>query len=403
MAARRRVTPPSPSQQNQRRSRLAPQPSAKQERVRRCRVAETRFPATLRKLWTRAAAIDPTLRVRTTDWSRLITRRVFSLPYDRDRLFEHLMTGRVGLFRDAPIQLKGHGSRPDREAVVSAISKGFRPAARARVQLGPKGRRSVVSVAQLLELWQAERRIVSTTDLHLRGTELYTALEAKVLSDFNVLCANPKDVLSLEMMTLVISSAGNLTDSHSDDADGSNHCFVGRKLWLAWDRREGRSVGLEDCTHDEVFRQASFSIRRFLALPSARWWIVSPGQTLFLPGNLTHKVVTLESYIGFGSFLVTLPSYFRALSRWVLEHTLDVNRTMLDRIGEATNRTVRRVRRSPSPVRSRWGVGYLGRAYSHWKDRDFHGREQERQTVMAHPAFRSFVAAAELPDCGALH
>jgi hypothetical protein len=25
------------------------------------------------------------------------------------------------------------------------------------------------------------------------------------------------------------------TDSHSDDPDGSNHCFVGRKLWLVWD------------------------------------------------------------------------------------------------------------------------------------------------------------------------
>ena len=37
------------------------------------------------------------------------------------------------------------------------------------------------------------------------------------------------------------------------------------------------------------------------------------GQTLFLPANMTHKVVTLESYIGVGGFYLALPNCLRLL------------------------------------------------------------------------------------------
>jgi len=106
-------------------------------------------------------------------------------------------------------------------------------------------------------------------------------------------------------MTLVISSQGNVTDSHSDDPDGSNHCFVGRKLWLAWDTFEGRAAGLQDCSRDLVRERARFDLATFAALPSACWWTVGAGETLFLPGRLTHRVITLEPYIGIGSFYCT--------------------------------------------------------------------------------------------------
>jgi hypothetical protein len=107
------------------------------------------------------------------------------------------------------------------------------------------------------------------------------------------------------MMTLVVSSCGNVTDSHSDDPDGSNHCFVGRKLWLAWETFEGQKAGLRDCSRDLIVERAHFDLGIFASLKTARWWTVGPGETLFLPGRFSHRVITLESYVGIGSFYFT--------------------------------------------------------------------------------------------------
>ena len=54
------------------------------------------------------------------------------------------------------------------------------------------------------------------------------------------------------MYSLVISTRGYVTDSHSDAPDSTNYCFTGRKLWIAWETQEGLEHGLEDVEHVKV-------------------------------------------------------------------------------------------------------------------------------------------------------
>ena len=69
-----------------------------------------------------------------------------------------------------------------------------------------------------------------------------------------------------------------------------------------WDTQEGRKAGLEDVERDIVYGRAAFDLPTFCKLDSARWLTVGPEETLFLPGRFTHRVVTVERYLGFGSF-----------------------------------------------------------------------------------------------------
>jgi hypothetical protein len=176
------------------------------------------------------------------------------------------------------------------------------------------------------------------------------------------------------MLTMVISSAGVYTDSHSDSPDGSNHCFVGKKLWLVWDTFEGIAKGLEDFERADIEGQAAFSISAFLSIPSARWFTVEDGQTLFLPGHLTHKVVTLKDYLGIGSFFCMLPSYWRTLARWTEHAPLFAlnarpgeRMTLVDLITRLAIRKVRWLAGRPGHERDRWGVRYLVAAVDEWQ------------------------------------
>lgn len=56
------------------------------------------------------------------------------------------------------------------------------------------------------------------------------------------------------------------------------------------------------------------------------------GQTLFLPGNHTHKVITIERYLGISSFSVSLPNALSSLSRWELNKTVMVTPPLRNQI-----------------------------------------------------------------------
>jgi len=94
-------------------------------------------------------------------------------------------------------------------------------------------------------------RQVTVTDLHLRATKVLRYMNCSALSDFNLLKAHRRRLQRGDAHGCV-SSAGTYTDSHSDDPDGSNHCFVGRKLWLVWDTFLGIKKGLEDVERCEL-------------------------------------------------------------------------------------------------------------------------------------------------------
>lgn len=342
-----------------------------------------------KRVWNYASSVDSTLRISPSQSRRLAAKHIRAVAYSRETLFDRMTQGRVSLFRGVPIEVRPLAGLGIEQTLGQSIRKAFPRGARARVQLGREARRSALSINRLLDIWESRSEIISTNDLHFRDTSLEHQISAQPLSDFNLLCAE-KDIDPLEMMTIVISSAGNVTDSHSDDADGSNHCLVGQKLWLAWDRLDGQAGGLQDVSHDDVTTMAVFDMNKFLSLPSSRWWVIGPGETLFLPGHLTHKVITLEHYIGFGSFHVAFPAYLRTITRWILYHTSDVTAPALSKINGIAVRQLRRLRRAPSRERRKWGLHLLTISMTRWRGEQFVGKER----VLEHPVYRSFVAEA---------
>jgi len=275
-----------------------------------------------------------------------------------------MSAGEPALFSDLALRVDGRPEEPVRDRLLQLYRNGFSRLRRVSVQAGPSQRRERVTVRELLRRWSGGRAVISVTDLHIRGTRVEPAIGIAALSDFNVLLLGSEDMALQEMMTLVISSAGNVTDSHSDDPDGSNHCFAGTKLWLAWDTFEGLHRGLQDNSRQELHDSARFDMRVFLELPSSRWWLVTEGETLFLPGKLTHKVITLEHYLGIGSFYVALPNALQTVMRWY-DHgplwslTNAESRGLIDEIALAAARKADQLRIGSNLERRRWGIAYL--------------------------------------------
>jgi hypothetical protein len=353
--------------------------------------------AELIALWDEAAAIDPTLKIRERDLPLLRRKRVEPTPYSRPLMFSRMARGQVCLFERLPVPVRGGDGGDLRGVLAEGIRSGFPRSRTARIQFGRSRQRCRMRVPEVMRRWEGGRSVVSVTDLHFRKTKFDDVIDTTALSDFNVLCNDPEfgaDFKAMvEMMTLVISSRGNLTDIHADDCDGTNHCFLGRKLWLAWDRIEGKAVGFQDVDRDPVCGQAAFDLEAFLSLPSSRWFTVEPGQTLFLPGSLAHKVLTLEHYLGVGSFHVALPSYLRSLERWVIYDTHDiVPKDLLAKVNLAVRRRVGELGRAPRAVKERWGLSQMKESVARWQAH----ASPVRKMLRRHPLFAEFFESARL-------
>lgn len=328
--------------------------------------------STMMALWHEAAAIDHTLHVAERDLPSLRRKRVRPIPYSRSQMFERMGRGEVSLFSNLRVPVANGRHTDLRVTLIEGIRDGFPKSRTARIQKGRSSQRCRMKVPEVMRRWEGGRAILSVTDLHFRKTKFAKIVDTSSLSDFNILCNDPEFgsefIDMIEMMTLVISSAGNLTDNHADDCDGTNHCFVGRKLWLAWDRIEGKSAGFQDVDRDQVFDHAAFDMRAFLSMPSARWFTVEPRQTLFLPGSLAHKVITLEHYIGLGSFHVALPSYLRCLERWIIQDTHDIiPKDLLGKIHKAVLRKLGEIQQSHGRKKEKWGVAEMRHAVERWR------------------------------------
>jgi hypothetical protein len=347
-------------------------------------------------LWDKASCIDPTLSVRKTDIPTLLEKRIRAAQYSRALLFSRMAQGHVSLFNNFSVPIKGSSTRTRLSCLLRGIDASFSASSLAEIQAGPSSRRYKVSVPELVKRWKRGRAIISVTDLHFRGTRFDEFVNTSRLSDFNILCSDPKfgaELMDqLEMMTLVISSEGNLTDNHTDDCDGSNHCFIGKKLWLAWDRMEGRARGFEDVDRDGVIHTAAFDMAEFISMPSSRWFTVNENETLFLPGSLTHKVITLEHYIGLGSFHVALPSYIRSLRRWILYDTLDIGpKKLIEKINQAVMRRILRLQDTKTRTKEHWGVVEMKKSIKAWNKWETH---EMRESLLRHPLFAGFYKTA---------
>ncbi len=352
-----------------------------------------------RAIWDDAAAFDNTLRANEKQLGQLGRKRILPRPYTREEMFEAMASGKPAVLSGLQVPVKGAGQAELADTLARIISQSFKTAERISVQAGPSRARKKIAVPELMRRWRSGRHLVSVTDLHIRGTRLEREIQTDELSAFNILPLGSESMQSQEMMTLVISSRGNVTDSHSDDPDGSNHCFCGRKLWLAWETYEGLDAGLQDCERGPIFEQAKFDIATFCKLKSAWWWTVGPQETLFLPGKLTHKVVTLEPYIGIGSFYVAPATCLDSLSRWYVHGPLwslkdktGENAGLVDEIARTMAGKFSLLARQSANSRRRWGLEFAPQSLARWRRC---WPRQHRDALMSHPPFAKLVDTIE--------
>ncbi|MDP9362346.1 MAG: hypothetical protein M3P29_12960 [Acidobacteriota bacterium] len=349
------------------------------------------------RVWRDAATLDKPLKVRKRHLPALSAKQVLPEAYSRERLFAAICGGQPVLFSDLRVPIAQKYGADLTGAAVKLIKMGFNATQTARVQTGPSRKRSYLRVAELMRRWEGRRAIASVTDLHIRGTRVERDLDTTPLSAFNILLCGSDAMAQQEMMTMVVSTRGNVTDSHSDDPDGSNHCFAGKKLWLAWETFEGQAAGLEDNSRGCCVGAAAFSFESFTQLRSARWWVVSDGETLFLPGHLTHRVITLEHYLGIGSFFVALPSAVQTIARWIthgplwsIKYTF-VTRGLVDEIAAAATRKMRELSVAWPAERDQWGASYARIAADRWIDRN----GAQKNTLLQNQHFSELLAAAQ--------
>src|SRR5215470_11947266 len=267
----------------------------------------------MRQVWDAAAQFDETVTMAPGLAGRLVPKRIVPMPYSRSQLFDRMLLREPSLFANFPLpEGETADPRPTGPLVAEEIRAGFPRAKRARV----RGRADIeyLSIPGVMDRWARAKSVFGVTDLHYIGTRFDDRVDTRNLNDFNLLPRGTQGFQSQD--SLVISSRGAVSDSHSDDHSGSNHSFTGTKLWLLWDTIEGFENGLEDAEHCEVYGRAAFDLRAFSAMRSSRWIFIGPGQTMFIPGNLTHKVITLEKYLGLGSFHAGLPGFVDLLTRW---------------------------------------------------------------------------------------
>ncbi len=324
--------------------------------------------------WDLAATVDPSLRIRPHLQLALARRQVPAVRYSRERLFTSMTNGSPVIFNDFRVPLRRKSLRDNKAGLAEACARLFPKHEKVRVRAGPSDQPSYLLTPELIRRWNGKRAVLNVTDLCVRTTPITRLIDTTPLSAFSLLPRSRRaDIRSLELLTLVISSAKGFSDSHTDDLDGSNHCFAGRKLWLVWDELSGSARGLEDVERCAVYDRAAFDMDLFLSLPSARWFVISEGQTLFLPANYAHKVVTLEHYLGIGSFFVMLPDYLRTLMYWQrLPPTWSIasphyqRKCYVETVTRAVTNRVRSLMKAPAAVRRFWGLDHLRRAVSGW-------------------------------------
>lgn len=338
--------------------------------------------------------IDPSLKIKPQMVGKLARREIKSQAYSQQALFASMAAGQVVLFDQYPSPLTGSDTASPVKQVEAVLKKMGRRS-RFAVRSGPSETCKYLTGSELVKRWNSSRARVNVTDLHIRDTVIEQLVDPGNLSWFNLLPHCGDEAAAQEMMSLVVSSRGCISDSHSDAPDSSNYCFTGKKVWLFWDTFEGKKLGLEDCSVDTVFSGCSFDMDRFLQLRSAGWLTVSEGQALFLPGDYTHKVITTEQYLGVGSFYVSLPNSLRSLSRWNMHGPLwseaqtdHADDDVLKDITRHVNQRVKKLQSRSARLRQHMGFDHLPGALESWQQST--GKRQQKQ-ILASPQFSDYL------------
>jgi hypothetical protein len=345
----------------------------------------------LQAVWRAAAQVDNSLNAPQALLPKLAENRIEPISFSRAWLFNRMARCEPVLFGNFPIRPRRCQDQFPVSSLLAELRSGFPASARARVR--KQNSTEFLAIPLVLDRWMRGKSVFGVTDLHYIGTRFDARMDTLALNDFNLLPRGTDGFQSQD--SLVISSAGAFTDSHSDDHSGSNHSFVGTKLWLLWDTLEGFKHGLEDAEHCPVYDRAAFDLSSFLALPSSRWILIGPGQTMFIPAHLTHKVVTLEPYLGLGSFHAGLPGFVDLLKRWNQLYPLWAsrsrrqNRCSVDYVTQRAIRRIQSLRKADQRERRHWGVPYL-----QWRLRQPDVNDTDLYAPMFGEKLRDFIRTA---------
>jgi hypothetical protein len=315
----------------------------------------------LRHVWDLATEFDDSLGLKPNLITALAARRVTPARFSRSVLFQNMRLCQPSLFFDVNVHPRLSGPELRRFSLLDELRCGLPRSALARVQT--RKSEHFAPLSNILDRWQRADSVFGVIDLHYIGTRFDLRMDTTELNDFNLLPRGDDRHQSQD--SIVISTAGAVTDSHSDDHSGSNHCFVGSKLWLLWDTFEGFEYGLEDWGRCEVDERAAFDLSAFLAMKSSRWILIGPKQTMFIPAHLTHKVITLRPYLGLGIFHAGLPGFVDLLMRWTRLAPLWAFRSKRNprcSVEFLTHRAMRKVeslRGATKHERFQWGVMHL--------------------------------------------
>ena len=346
--------------------------------------------------WDAAAQYDSTITLPLRYHRDIAAKRVTPTRYSRALLFDNMTRCRSSLFTDFPVQrFHGRFGAAGVEHLVEYLRCGFPRRRRARV----RGRTKIdyLSIPRVVDKWLGGKSVFGVTDLHYIATRFDTLVDTHQLNGFNILPRGTDGFQSQD--SLVISATGAVTDSHSDDHSGSNHCFTGTKLWLLWDTIEGLENGVEDVERCTVLDRAAFDIGAFATMKSSSWILIEPGQTMFIPAHLSHKVITLDRYIGLGSFHAGLPGLIDLLIRWHAlpplwaAHPGSDRRRSVAYIAERAIRKVATLRKADRAEQYSWGVPYLlKRLQQHEKDKQAVPRLARQHAQNAE--LQAFISAA---------
>lgn len=351
-----------------------------------------------------ATRFDPTLHVQKKHFPKMLQRHISPVPYSQENLFGNMAVGQPYILTGFPSPLTGALESVSAADAGAAIMQWLAQNGNKdlhRLYVGPKGMRRDLNFKDIAAKWEADRTRFGVTDLHIKNTNVEKIIDTGRLSEFNLLTASTEMAFEQEMFSFVISSRGQVTDSHSDAPDSTNYCFTGQKLWLAWDTYEGMKRGLQDVDRMPLSGKAQFDMETFLSCKSARWLLVNPGETLFLPAHLTHKVITLKRYVGVGGFFIALPNCLRVMDHWVSRIPLwskrdrggerdellsDIARTIRDKILGLQNGSKRE--------RRRWGYDYLDWSAEHFLAVS---TKTKLRSLWSDPRFRCVAEAIEAP------
>ncbi len=271
-----------------------------------------------RGIFQEAIQFDESLELGSVDLSLLSQRRLSSQTFSFDHLFKNLADSLPCLYFDykSKDSQGGYGLSLTKSELLS-ILKETQDTFKYKINRDLGEEPIKLTIGELMQEWEKDERLLRVTNIHLRTFDLVDHVELDRICPFNLLVHGNDDLKRLEMMTLMVSTTGGITDSHTDDSDVVIHSVVGKKLWLCWDSSEGMKAGLEDCEKVDVFGKPKFDMETFLELESSTWVLVSEGETIFLPGNYVHKVITLEKYVGIGGFFVSFPTLLNTFDRWL--------------------------------------------------------------------------------------